>query len=57
MSKKKTDGIRPEEGAVSKDANISNDVGNVLDLVGGFGVYQKRLYIIPYEPVIESYRV
>ena len=54
MSKTKANGILSEEGKVS--ANVSDNFSNVLDFVGGFGVYQKRLYIIPYEPVIESYR-
>ena len=50
MSKTKANGILSEEGKVS--SNVSDNFGNVLDFVGGFGVYQKRLYIIPYETVI-----
>ena len=53
MTNLRTNVILPEEGDVTeKTSNILDYYGNVLDLVGGFGVYQKRLYIIPYERVI-----
>ena len=43
MAQVKTDNSCPKEVTVNELDNF----GKILDLVGGFGFYQKRLYMVP----------
>ena len=56
MSKPKMDDRCSEYGTIRKKTEkLPDNPVNILDFVGAFGVYQKRLYIIPYEPVIWTF--
>ena len=48
MSQAKTDSSPSEEETDGEVAvNKLDDFGKIMDLVGGFGFYQKRLYMVP----------